>query len=287
MVAGSALLDSLHDSLHSSHLGISIKDHHAWESTPHGRKSAHAATSFDDPKEGSGSGKHVRMGRTEEDSPCECTDPLKKKKSGGILKSLLGGGVNRDHDAVMVKFKKEQRAAERKNADTLEKGPYHAYIKSVKSLEHEVLQSETDYAAFRAKHDEYSKAYYDLGRAMKWHCNGIRKQYKGVRFDCERERLEAQAQFFARRHAPECLIGETTPFDAHGDESGFGHKNTFKSVLMPPEVVLLSNFIASGTPDSSRGMPASVTSSHALLTRPQHSPVGQERHSNAAARAFL
>merc|ERR1711907_889837 len=95
-------------------------------------------------------------------------------------------------------------------------------VSARKRLEKDIAQVETDFAAYSHAHEEYLKAYQEATRALKWHCGGIRKIYKGVRFDCERERVEAQNQFFSRRTGAECLIGKETPYDADEDENDKG-----------------------------------------------------------------
>lgn len=287
MVAGSVLVDSLH----TLHLGINGKGHQAWEHMPQCRNSSRTAF-FQDPvtseagegkgegkaKEPAGEGKAMlkKMGRTEEESPCECTDPIKKKKSGKKALGGLFGGMDRDHGAVMDRLKKEQRASERRNANILLRGPHNRFLSARKALEGEIFDTEHHYADFRHKQEEYIKAYMDMQFAMKWHCKGIRRTYKGVRFDCERERAEAQNQFFARRHAPECLIGESTPFDVL-DESGNVLTDLAKATkvtghaCLPPEVAVLGNLIAAGPTPS----------------RPRQGTVDQVRRNDAAVMAFL
>merc|ERR1711976_819924 len=111
----------------------------------------------------------------------------------------------------------------------------------------EVAQVEEDYAYFRHQQDEYHNAYFRLQKAMNWHCKGIRTLYHGARFDCERQRVEEQNQFFARRKAAECLIGEETPYDVMEDSddfleklSGLGHIKVHGHMALPPEVAALA-----------------------------------------------
>merc|ERR1712054_586562 len=137
-----------------------------------------------------------KMGQTEEEEPCECTDPEKKKKKGGKLPGVLGDihhwifGGKKDHDEVLEHLKKEQEAAERGNANVVVRKPYRRFIEKQKDLEKEILKTEEEYVKFKQKQDEYRQTYAELASAMRWHCRNIRSKYKGVRFDCERERVE-------------------------------------------------------------------------------------------------
>merc|ERR1719424_842934 len=156
MVAGGALADSLH----AWQVGIPSKPHNdihqVWESMPPCKKSVHTASSFNaEGKEASSEdkgeestageeGKPRKMGRTEDDSPCECTDPPKKKniKKNKFMSSLGLGGLDRDHGAVMERLKKEQLAAERNNANVTLSGPYQKFHATIHGLEKEIAKTE-------------------------------------------------------------------------------------------------------------------------------------------------
>jgi hypothetical protein len=241
------------------------------------------------------------MGRTEDDAPCECTDPKKKiKKKGGVLGGgILAGGMNRDHDAVMEKFKKEQRAAERKNADNIMLAPYGRFLRAKRRLEKELENVTEEYAHFRHLHDDYTITYNDTMRAFKWHCGGLRGLYKGVRFDCERQRLFAQNQFFSRRHVAECLIGKRTPYDVIDGTNSVTSQmkklgvTPFSHMSLPPEVAaflgskpFMTN-LPSGTPVSSQTVPEDAARVETRSARTEHGSSGQVRRNVAALSSFL
>mmetsp|Transcript_78557 Transcript_78557/g.139371 ORF Transcript_78557/g.139371 Transcript_78557/m.139371 type:complete len:272 (-) Transcript_78557:26-841(-) len=152
-----------------------------------------------------------KMGRTEDEEPCECTDPIKKKKKG--MKGLLGGGLNRNHDEVSEKLEEQQRKAERDNAHLAIKGPLSKFDHAMEKMTTALEDLELYYSHYRHMEDEYFKAYNELSRVMTWHCKGMQRHYKDIRLDCEKTRLEAQDEYFARRHSPACMIGEKTPFE--------------------------------------------------------------------------
>jgi hypothetical protein len=275
MVAASALLDSLS----TCRLGRGHSSY-ALECPPHYQKTTRTATCFEGKaasKKG-GDGKLKKMGRTADEEPCPCTDPPKKKKHGGSIAQSLGfGGPSRDHQAVLDAFKKEQRAAERANANNIMAKPFKTFNKALKKLEGEIVNTESLYAEFRHKHDEYIKAYHKLTFAMAIHCKGLSNTYKGVKFDCDRERVEAQAQFLSRRRAPECLIGEKTPYDDL-DEDGAMLGSVGLSSALPPEALVLGNLVAAhAAPRSSL-----QARSWQGVGRPT-----SRRHDNAAVRDFL
>lgn len=232
-----------------------FKHHDAFEPVDSGRHGTTIITSFN--AGGGGEGKKKgglvnRMGRTEDDMPCECTDPIKKKKKGArskVMASLgFGSGINRDHNAVFEELEQQQRKAERRNANLAVYPPVRDFHYAAKKLTKAIKDTEESYAAFRHKQDEYLKAYLDVEQAMKVHCKGMRMKYKGIRFDCERERKEAQLQFFARRHNAECLIGNTTPFKhIHGDKG-------LLSILSgpPPEIAAVGELIRNASPSVSQ-----------------------------------
>lgn len=284
MVAGGvlgSLHETHHDGLHSWPLGSPSKGSQAmWERVPADKTIVRTDTSFND-HGGEKGGPAKKMGLTEEEEVCECTDPEKKKKRGKASKILgnipvlgrLFGGANHDHDEVLDSLRRQQEAAERGNANTVVRGPYSTLTRKLKALEKEILKTEEEYAAFKHKHDEYRQAYSEVARVMKWHCNGLRRKYKGIRFDCERERVEAQAQFFARRFAPDCLIGRVSPFD---ESSAVGQAS-----MLPPEVLVLSNIVLR---DPSGGFPNPAL---APPPAPRQELTGQARWHDATARAFL
>mmetsp|Transcript_80286 Transcript_80286/g.126623 ORF Transcript_80286/g.126623 Transcript_80286/m.126623 type:complete len:279 (+) Transcript_80286:64-900(+) len=278
MVVGHVLSESLHDLLGQD---ATCKSHVALETICPNRTGTRAVTSFGEA--GGGEGKKgsltQRMGRTEDDVPCECTDPIKKKKkklhNKVFTKLGFGSGINRDHQAVFEELEKQQLKAERKNANLAVKGPMKSFNNAAKKLTKAITKTEHHYSEFRARQDDYLKAYLDVEQAMNVHCKGMRMKYKGIRLDCERERQEAQLQFFARRHNPECLIGNTTPFkNLHGDKG-------LLSVLadLPPEIVAAGELI--------RNSSFSPVSSDRFL--PTHRPevaVRQPKRTNVGA-SFL
>lgn len=293
MVAGGALLNSLQ----ACHIG---KGYHTavCEYVPSSTKPAHAATSFAGqgggaPGAGAGGkeGKLKKMGRTDEDEPCECTDPDKKKPKGA-LGGMLGGG-EQSSQQILDKLKAEQRQAERHNADTLVYKPMKKFNKLIKRMEKDIAEAEELYAQFQHDQEEYTKGYYAVRQAMKLHCQGLlMARYKGARFDCERERVEAQAQFLSRRHAPECLIGERTPFDDLEQENML--EKVLSDSVLPPEVVVLSNLVAGGAPGANGSIQATndeklapASCSNHLLARPKQGMGVRARCADAAVRDFL
>jgi len=257
MVAGGVLAQSLRESLHSWQQEASQGDDtwsYAAPSQAVVPRTSHSSTSFNaEAGGGGGHGEHGekdvhhKMGLTEDEEPCQCTDPPKKKKRKGAQKLLhsmglgwLFGKQDQHHDEILEKLKQDQQRAERGNANAMIRAPYKNLGKKLKAMETEILSTEEKYAKFKHEQEEYLKDYKEVQRQMKWHCKGLRARYKGIRFDCERERKEAQEQFFARRLAPECLIGKQTPFDEEGSWAAEAEQD----MVLPPDVVVALNMIA-------------------------------------------
>lgn len=302
MVIGSALADSLS----ACHASLPSSSHYAVDCIPRCSKSVFAATSFSSsPEEGkadanvAGTDKaddeekpiFAKSGRTATDQPCQCTDPPKRKTRGvySRLKGAIGvGELNRDHKAVIEQLRREQRAAEVRNANLLVRAPYKSYVDARKQLEKAIAAAEEDYAAVRRKADEYMQAHTDAMIAMNTHCRGLSRQYRGMQFDCEKTRALVQNQYLARRKQSECLIGEATPYDDFEDGAS---SKTHWFACLPPEVAVIGNLIMANpsctAQASSPVLHLSDTSSQALLARPQQSRAGHTRRNIVEVSAFL
>lgn len=150
---------------------------------------------------GTGNTPHHSPGRTSGGNPCTCTDP-----PSGIKKS----DTSQTSDKVTAALETQQRDAERKNANTLVSAALRDFLKVRASYDQLYTEANDAFNTYFDHRNLFERVFYRYKDAHAKYCRPVVEANEGVKIPCETDWLRAVEQFFARRRAPDCLVGQTS-----------------------------------------------------------------------------
>merc|ERR1712008_500054 len=148
-----------------------------------------------------GDAPHHRPGRTTLGLPCTCTDP-----PSGIKR----GSNSQTSDKVTAALETQQRDAERQNANTLVSAALRDFLKVRASYGQAFSEAKDVFNTYFDHRNLYERAFYGYKDAHNTYCRPVVEANEGVKIPCETDWRLAVEHFFARRRAPDCLVGQTS-----------------------------------------------------------------------------
>jgi len=196
-------------------------------------------------------------GRTSTGKQCDCTDPdpqvskiLKDNDEGSsgfnAAKKMVGmkKGANHaalGHDAVALELEKQQRLAERRNANQSMKEPLQEFDQAKREYDKAREDAGLDYSNYMSHRAKYDHAFWELKAYHDGLCRKFMDKHVGIVPDCEPQFRLARSGYFARRRWPRCFVGQTSLFD-HFNADGSMATEASLAGLLP----LLPLFAAAG-----------------------------------------
>eukprot|EP00419_Tripos_fusus_P027470 CAMPEP_0172700212 /NCGR_PEP_ID=MMETSP1074-20121228/30738_1 /TAXON_ID=2916 /ORGANISM="Ceratium fusus, Strain PA161109" /LENGTH=247 /DNA_ID=CAMNT_0013521545 /DNA_START=107 /DNA_END=847 /DNA_ORIENTATION=- len=144
---------------------------------------------------------HHRPGRTSLGLPCTCTDPTVGNKRGD---------TSQTSDSVTAALDMQQRDAERQNANALVSAALRDFQKARASYDQVYTEANDAFNTYFDHRNRYEGAFYRYKDAHTQYCRPVVEANDGVKIPCETDWLLAVERFFARRRAPDCLVGQTS-----------------------------------------------------------------------------
>jgi len=159
-----------------------------------------------------------RPGRTAEGEPCPCTDPppmnrQEEKWYDPVAKALGLIEDEKNPDKVLQIMRQKQMKAEIGNADTAMSKALKAFNTTEKAYKKAYDKANSAFDTWHKKEERYEKAFWAYKAAHAQHCTPLVQGHEGVKIKCERDFRDFLEAFFARRHMPQCLVGDFVRLD--------------------------------------------------------------------------
>eukprot|EP00933_Yihiella_yeosuensis_P078198 TRINITY_DN8938_c0_g5_i1.p1 TRINITY_DN8938_c0_g5~~TRINITY_DN8938_c0_g5_i1.p1 ORF type:complete len:244 (-),score=50.12 TRINITY_DN8938_c0_g5_i1:262-993(-) len=156
-----------------------------------------------------GDRKAKTLGRTAQGQSCGCTDPEQKSGWGAAL-----GWLQKSHDDIADELRRQQRKAERANADEEMREPWDKFQASQGAYDAAMADLKKVLADYQKQRITFDKAFWDLKAAHNKDCTPLQNTYMGMQTECETNWNAALDQFLARRNAASCLVGHRSFVDS-------------------------------------------------------------------------